>query len=115
MQGIASGTQWHLSETTRTLFRVSPSGSVTSRCHVRSPLVGMIRSCLFPMRRVCPRDFPRAISMSLILDTLFRTNKQPRRAQFMRSAKQLLQAYIDGSAKEAAALFAENGALELPY
>jgi hypothetical protein len=33
----------------------------------------------------------------------------------MESAKQLLQAYIDGSAKEAAALFAENGALELPY
>ena len=33
----------------------------------------------------------------------------------MKTAKQLLQAYIDGSAKEAAALFAENGALELPY
>src|ERR1700728_4597723 len=33
----------------------------------------------------------------------------------MKSAKQLLQAYIDGSAKEAASLFAENGALELPY
>ena len=33
----------------------------------------------------------------------------------MKTAKQLLQAYIDGSAQEAAALFAENGALELPY
>jgi hypothetical protein len=33
----------------------------------------------------------------------------------MKTAKQLLQAYIDGSANEAAALFAENGALELPY
>jgi hypothetical protein len=29
----------------------------------------------------------------------------------MKTAKQLLQAYIDGNAKEAAALFAENGAL----
>jgi uncharacterized protein len=33
----------------------------------------------------------------------------------MATAKQLLQAYINGSAQEAAALFAENGALELPY
>jgi uncharacterized protein len=33
----------------------------------------------------------------------------------MKTAKELLQAYIDGSASEAAALFAENGALELPY
>jgi hypothetical protein len=33
----------------------------------------------------------------------------------MKTAKQLLQAYIDGSAKEAASLFANNGALELPY
>jgi len=33
----------------------------------------------------------------------------------MKTAKQLLQAYIDGSAQESAALFAENGALELPY
>ena len=33
----------------------------------------------------------------------------------MRTAKQLLQAYIDGSALEAAALFADNGALEIPY
>ena len=33
----------------------------------------------------------------------------------MKTAKELLQAYIDGSAQEAAALFAENGALELPY
>jgi hypothetical protein len=33
----------------------------------------------------------------------------------MKTAKQLLQAYIDGSAQEAAALFADNGALELPY
>ncbi|HWO30338.1 MAG TPA: hypothetical protein VNO32_16210, partial [Candidatus Acidoferrum sp.] len=33
----------------------------------------------------------------------------------MKTAKQLLQAYIDGSALESAALFAENGALELPY
>src|SRR6202161_3903454 len=33
----------------------------------------------------------------------------------MESAKELLQAYIDGSAKEAAGLFAEQGALELPY
>src|ERR1700722_13086335 len=33
----------------------------------------------------------------------------------MKTAKELLQAYIDGSAKEAAALFATNGALELPY
>ena len=38
-----------------------------------------------------------------------------REALIMKTAKQLLQAYIDGSAKEAAALFAENGALELPY
>jgi hypothetical protein len=33
----------------------------------------------------------------------------------MKTAKELLQAYINGSALEAAALFAENGALELPY
>jgi uncharacterized protein len=33
----------------------------------------------------------------------------------MKTAKQLLQAYIDGTAQEAAALFAEKGALELPY
>ncbi len=33
----------------------------------------------------------------------------------MKTAKQLLQAYIDGTATEAAALFAEKGALELPY
>jgi ketosteroid isomerase-like protein len=33
----------------------------------------------------------------------------------MKTAKELLQAYIDGTAKESAALFAENGALELPY
>lgn len=33
----------------------------------------------------------------------------------MKTAKELLQAYIDGSARESAALFAENGALELPY
>jgi uncharacterized protein len=33
----------------------------------------------------------------------------------MKTAKQLLQTYIDGSALEAAALFADNGALELPY
>ena len=33
----------------------------------------------------------------------------------MKTAKQLLQAYIDSSAPEAAALFAANGALELPY
>lgn len=33
----------------------------------------------------------------------------------MKTAKQLLQAYIDGSAQESAALFADHGALELPY
>ena len=33
----------------------------------------------------------------------------------MKTAKQLLQAYIDGSAQEAADHFAETGALELPY
>jgi uncharacterized protein len=33
----------------------------------------------------------------------------------MKTAKQLLQAYINGSAQEAADLFAEHGALELPY
>jgi uncharacterized protein len=33
----------------------------------------------------------------------------------MKTAKQLLQAYINGSASESAALFAEDGALELPY
>ena len=33
----------------------------------------------------------------------------------MKTAKQLLQAYIDGNAQESAALFAENGAQELPY
>src|SRR5580704_4773103 len=33
----------------------------------------------------------------------------------MKTAKQLLQAYIVGSALESAALFAEKGALELPY
>jgi hypothetical protein len=33
----------------------------------------------------------------------------------MKTAKELLQAYIDGSALEAAALFADKGALELPY
>jgi len=33
----------------------------------------------------------------------------------MTTAKQLLQAYIDGTARQAAALFADNGVLELPY
>jgi uncharacterized protein len=33
----------------------------------------------------------------------------------MKTAKELLQAYIDGTAQESAALFAQNGALELPY
>jgi uncharacterized protein len=33
----------------------------------------------------------------------------------MKTAKQLLEAYINGTAQEAADLFAENGALELPY
>ena len=33
----------------------------------------------------------------------------------MKTAKELLQAYIDGTALESAALFAQNGALELPY
>jgi uncharacterized protein len=33
----------------------------------------------------------------------------------MKTAKELLQAYIDGSAQTSAALFAEDGALELPY
>jgi uncharacterized protein len=33
----------------------------------------------------------------------------------MKTAKELLQAYIDGSALEAAALFADKGTLELPY
>ena len=33
----------------------------------------------------------------------------------MKTAKELLQAYIDGTAQQSAALFAENGALELPY
>src|SRR5271155_3163593 len=33
----------------------------------------------------------------------------------MKTAKELLQAYIDGTAQESAELFAEKGALELPY
>jgi uncharacterized protein len=33
----------------------------------------------------------------------------------MKTAKELLQAYINGSAEESASLFADNGALELPY
>jgi hypothetical protein len=33
----------------------------------------------------------------------------------MKTAKELLEAYINGTAQQAAALFAENGALELPY
>ncbi len=33
----------------------------------------------------------------------------------MKTAKQLLEAYIGGTAAESAALFAETGALELPY
>jgi hypothetical protein len=33
----------------------------------------------------------------------------------MKTAKDLLEAYIDGSAQTASALFAEDGALELPY
>jgi ketosteroid isomerase-like protein len=33
----------------------------------------------------------------------------------MKTAKELLQAYIDGNAQQSAALFAEKGALELPY
>jgi hypothetical protein len=33
----------------------------------------------------------------------------------MKTAKQLLQAYIEGNAQQSAALFAEDGALELPY
>jgi hypothetical protein len=33
----------------------------------------------------------------------------------MKTAKELLQAYINGSAAQSSALFAEDGALELPY
>ncbi|HEY0702887.1 MAG TPA: nuclear transport factor 2 family protein [Candidatus Acidoferrales bacterium] len=33
----------------------------------------------------------------------------------MKTAKQLLEAYINGSAQESAAQFADNGAMELPY
>jgi uncharacterized protein len=33
----------------------------------------------------------------------------------MKTAKELLQAYINGNALESATLFAEDGALELPY
>jgi hypothetical protein len=33
----------------------------------------------------------------------------------VKTAKELLQAYIEGTAQESAALFAEKGALELPY
>jgi uncharacterized protein len=33
----------------------------------------------------------------------------------MKTAKELLQAYINGTAQESAALFAEDGSLELPY
>jgi uncharacterized protein len=33
----------------------------------------------------------------------------------MKTARELLQAYIDGTASQSAALFAEDGALELPY
>lgn len=33
----------------------------------------------------------------------------------MKTAKKLLQAYIDGTAQESTALFSENEALELPY
>jgi len=33
----------------------------------------------------------------------------------MKNAKELLQTYINGTAQESAALFAEKGALELPY
>jgi uncharacterized protein len=33
----------------------------------------------------------------------------------MRTATELLQAYINGTAKESASLFAQTGALELPY
>src|SRR5580704_3602726 len=33
----------------------------------------------------------------------------------MKTARELLQAYIDGNAQESAALFADQGALELPY
>lgn len=33
----------------------------------------------------------------------------------MKTAKELLEAYISGSAQESAALFSDNGALELPY
>jgi uncharacterized protein len=33
----------------------------------------------------------------------------------VKTAKELLQAYINGTAQESAALFAEKGALELPY
>jgi ketosteroid isomerase-like protein len=33
----------------------------------------------------------------------------------VKTAKELLQAYIDGTAEQSAALFAEKGALELPY
>jgi ketosteroid isomerase-like protein len=33
----------------------------------------------------------------------------------MKTAKEILQAYIDGTAQESAALFADKGALELPY
>lgn len=33
----------------------------------------------------------------------------------MKTAKELLLSYINGSAEESAALFARNGALELPY
>src|ERR1700749_4589105 len=144
-RAIGSGTQWHSFETTRILFRASPSDSPTLPCRVKSPWGGMILSSRSQMRKVCTRVSRRAISMSWIVDTSpGRTQRgntgswlassfraatrscdlaQTQRFDFpkspykgrktMKTAKQLLQAYIDGSAQESAALFAENGALEL--
>src|ERR1700679_1092133 len=99
----------------------------------------MILTFLSPTRKASTSGSPKANSTSSIAGTLHgrtplqhteswpltlskaatppstRTSKSPRRAKNMKTAKELLQAYIDGSAQQAAALFASNGALELPY
>jgi hypothetical protein len=45
----------------------------------------------------------------------FKTAQRATGGAHMKTAKELLQAYIEGSADQSAALFAEDGALELPY
>ena len=58
-------------------------------------------------------NFAKSIERRALAASLDDSSSQAR--PFIETAKELLQAYIAGTAQESAALFAEKGALELPY